>query len=200
MPESPFYTNRFLAKSRRETSRFIKHRLLTGAAVAISAVIVRLALWRFHHVTLSWAEVWITLLTIVGSYGIVIAGAFIVNLFRAPALLDQERADEIAALTKENEALKHNQAGPEVSSQELRRREIVSAEAAKLDDIDRKILRYIHDHGQIHARILDQQFGDMALQSFVAKATRAGLISYANHLINIKPELNAAIESVFCPD
>jgi hypothetical protein len=43
--------------------------------------------------------VWINLLLVAGSYAIVIAGAFIVNLFRAPGLLDKERAGDIAALT-----------------------------------------------------------------------------------------------------
>jgi hypothetical protein len=67
--------------------------------VAIATIIVRLALWHFHRATLTWAEVWITLLTIAGSYGIVVLGASAVNLFRAPGLLDKERADEITALT-----------------------------------------------------------------------------------------------------
>ena len=99
MPESPSYANRLRTKASRETARFIHHKLLTGACVTTAVVIVRLALWHFHRLTLTWAEVWITLLTIVGSYGIVVIGAFVVNLFRAPWLLDAERAQEIVTLT-----------------------------------------------------------------------------------------------------
>ena len=129
MPELPSYARRIRAKARSETTRFIQHKLLTGACVAISVIIVRLALWHFHRLTLTWAEVWITLLTIVGSYGIVVIGAFVVNLFRAPGLLDKERAYEIAALsdelkqrTEENTALteKLNTPGPENKQKEIR--------------------------------------------------------------------------------
>jgi hypothetical protein len=99
MSEPPSYASRLRTKARRETTRFIQHKLLTGACVATAVVIVRLALWHFHRLTLTRAEVWITLLTIAGSYGIVVAGAFVVNLFRATGLLDEERADEIAVVT-----------------------------------------------------------------------------------------------------
>jgi hypothetical protein len=100
MPEPPSYASRLCAKAHRETVRFVQHKLLTGVCVATAVVIVRVALWHFHRLTLTWAEVWITLLTIVGSYGIVVSGAFIVNLFRAPGVLDKERADEIAEVTE----------------------------------------------------------------------------------------------------
>jgi hypothetical protein len=99
MPELPSYAKRLYTRAHRDATRFIQHKLLTGASVAIAAVIVRLALWHFHRLTSTWVEVWITLLTIAGSYGIVVAGAFVVNLFRAPGLLDKERADEIGVLT-----------------------------------------------------------------------------------------------------
>jgi hypothetical protein len=99
MPELPSYANRLRAKARRETTRFIQHKLLTGACVATAAVIVRLALWHFNRLTLTWADVWINLLIIGGSFAIVALVAFAVNLFRATALLDQAREDEITAVT-----------------------------------------------------------------------------------------------------
>jgi hypothetical protein len=99
MSDLPSYARRVWAKARSETTRFIQHKLLTGACVAISVILVRVALWHYHRLPLTWADVWITLLTIVGSYGIVVLGAFVVNLFRAPGLLDNERAYEIAALS-----------------------------------------------------------------------------------------------------
>ena len=63
------------------------------------AVLVRLALWKFHKVKLTWADVWADLLIIVGSYAVVVLGTFVVNLFRAPVWLDNDRAKEIADLT-----------------------------------------------------------------------------------------------------
>jgi hypothetical protein len=116
MPELPSYARRVRAKAHSETTRFIQHKLLTGVCVAISVIIVRLALWHFHRLTLTWAEVWITLLTIVGSYGIVVAGAFIVNLFRAPVLLDNERAGEIRALAQR---LKETEKETDVAQQKI---------------------------------------------------------------------------------
>ena len=44
---------------------------------------MRVALWHFDRITLTWADVWISLLIIAGSFVIVLLGAFIVNLFRA---------------------------------------------------------------------------------------------------------------------
>ena len=96
----PSYARRLFAKAIRETTRFTQHKLLTGAAVAIATVIVRLALWHFHRITLMWAEVSINLLIIAGSFVIVLLGAVIVNLFRATALLDRERSEENAALAE----------------------------------------------------------------------------------------------------
>jgi hypothetical protein len=98
MPESSSYASRFLKKECRETARFTQHKLLTGVAVGTAVVIMRLALWHFRQITLTWAEVWINLLIVAGSSVIVLLGAFVVNLFRVPVLLDAERADEIAKL------------------------------------------------------------------------------------------------------
>jgi hypothetical protein len=94
----PSYTCRLFAKASDETARFIHHKLMTGVAVACATVIVRVALWHFHRITLTWTEVLINLLIIAGSFGIVLLGAFIVNLFRAPPLLDRKRSEENAAL------------------------------------------------------------------------------------------------------
>jgi len=94
----PSYTRRLFAKALRETLRFTQHKLLTGAAVAIAAIIMRVALWHFDRITLTWADVWISLRIIAGSFVIVLLGAFIVNLFRAAPLLDRKRSVDNAAL------------------------------------------------------------------------------------------------------
>jgi hypothetical protein len=212
MPELPSYGGRLWAKAYNETARFIQHKLLTGVCVAISVIIVRLALWRFHRLTLTWAEVWITLLTIVGSYGIVVLGAFVVNLFRAPVLLDRERvgeiaiitatlkqqADDIAALTTENEGLKQTNTVPEVSAQEQRRRAFASAKIKELGEVGRTILRYVADQGSFNMSAGPlSNFNEMAVNNFLARALPSGLVSYQNHIMSIKPELTSAVEFVF---
>jgi hypothetical protein len=201
MPEPPFYARRVFTRAFHDTASFTQRKLSVSAFMA---VIVRLAFWRVGQVQATWngawRELWHDSLIVVASYATVVLGSFIVNLFRAPALLDQERADEIAALAKENEALKQKQAVPEVSPQELRRRELVSAEAMSLGETGCKVLRYIHDHGQVHAMALDEHFGSVTVQAFVSKAIPSGLILYANHLIEIKPELSSAIEFILHAD
>ena len=98
MPEPPSYARRVFAKAFQETASFTHRKLLVSAFMA---VIVRLAFWRFTSQTTwngVWHELWRDLLIIVGSYAAVILGSFIVNLFRAPALLDAESQQEINRL------------------------------------------------------------------------------------------------------
>ncbi len=105
-PEPVSYARRFFAKLRHETFRYAKQKLLTGASVGAMAVIVRLILGKLQviNVTSDQArEIWISLLILLGAYVLVFLGSFIVNLFRTPALLDQERAGEIALLKGERD-------------------------------------------------------------------------------------------------
>ena|SRR5437870_5678629 len=103
----PSYASRFFTKVRRETTHFIKHKLLTGACVAVTALTVRLALWHFHQTSLTWSEVWTNVLIIVGSFAVVVLGVLVVNLFRAPALLDRERtACHIDTFCRRNDSLR----------------------------------------------------------------------------------------------
>jgi hypothetical protein len=99
MPEPPSYARRFFTKAYRETADFSRHKLVVGPSVAITAIIVRLFLLRFHQLKLTWADAWNDLLIIVGSYTTVLIMSFVVNLFRAPVLLVQDRANEITSLT-----------------------------------------------------------------------------------------------------
>jgi hypothetical protein len=102
MPEPPSYIRRVFAKAFQETASFTQRKLLVSAFMA---VIVRVAFWRFAQTQASWngvwAEVWRDLLIIVGSYATVVLGSFVVNLFRAPSLLDAECQHEIGRLTSE---------------------------------------------------------------------------------------------------
>jgi len=103
MSEPPTYVRRVLATALSETTRFAKHKLLIGTCVAVVTIMVRLrlALWHFHRLTMTWDEVWISLLVAVSSVATVALGSLIVNLFRATALLDKERVGEIKALTSQ---------------------------------------------------------------------------------------------------
>jgi hypothetical protein len=78
------------------------------------------------------------------------------HFLSTPPKLASKQAETIAAFTEENQNLRQKQAAPEISPQEWRRREIVSVEAQKLGEHGRKILRYIDDHGQVHAITLDE--------------------------------------------
>jgi hypothetical protein len=102
MPEPLSYNRRVFAKAFQETASFTQRKLSVSAFMA---VIVRVAFWRFAQTQATWngvwAEVWRDLLIIVGSYTTVILGSFVVNLFRAPGLLDAECQQQISHLTSE---------------------------------------------------------------------------------------------------
>jgi hypothetical protein len=196
MPEPPSYLRRFVTRASHETALFTYRKLLIGFLMGL---ISRIALLRLGKVTITWADVWRDLLIFSGAYSAVVLVSFLLNLIRTPALLDRERADEIAALSKENDTLKQKQTVPEVSAQERRRRDFVSAEIRKLGEVGRKILRYIDDQGHVNAMAvkLDSKFNENAVSAFLAMAIPSGLISYANHVMSIKPELKSAVEFVF---
>ena len=96
MSESPSYLRRFITRASRETSVFTYRKLLVGLFMGL---IGRVALLLFGNVRITWADVWRDLLIFFGSYVAVVLASFVWNLFRTPAILDKERADEIAALT-----------------------------------------------------------------------------------------------------
>ena len=165
---------------------------------AIPAVLASAAQFIWKHKThSSFTDMWIAIGIIIAVYLVLSTLEAIRNfVVISPVNVYSRQSETIAAFAKENESLKQRQASPEVSSQERRRREIMSADVKKLGEIGSAILRYIHDHGQVHAMTLDEHFGNVAVQDFVRKAISSNLISYNNHLINIKPELNSAIEFI----
>jgi hypothetical protein len=167
---------------------------------AIPAVLVSIAQFFWKHKThSSFADMWIAIAIIIAVYLVLSTLEAIRNfVVISPVNIYSRQSETIAAFSKENEVLKQKQAVPEVSPQERRRREIVSVEAKKLGEVGRKILRYIDDHGQVHAMTLEEQFGD--IHDFVAKAMPGGLISYKDHLVDIKPELKSSVEFVLASE
>jgi hypothetical protein len=155
-------------------------------------------IWK-HQTQSSFTDMWIAIAIIVAVYLVLSTLEAIRNfVVISPVNIYYRQSESIAELNQEHERLKQKLAVPEVSPQELRRREIVSVEANKLGETGRKMLRYIADHGQINAMTLVEKFGDT--HDFIAKAIPGGLITYRDHLIDIKPELNSAIEFVFASE
>ena len=181
-----------MAWRKRPPSRFFSIYRAIPAVLASTAQFI----WK-HKDHDPFTDMWIAIAIIIAVYLVLSTLEAIRNyVVISPVNIYSRQSETIATLCNENELLKQKQTVPEVSPQERRRRDIVSAEAQKLGKVGCEILRYIHDHGQIHAMAVDEQFGDIEAKAFVAKALPGGLISYANHLINIKSELNSAIEFV----
>jgi hypothetical protein len=143
-----------------------------------------------------WVATAIILAVYLGLYALETIRNFVVV---SPVVIHSRQCETITLLTRENENLRQRLAVPEVPSQERRRRELVSKEVGALGKTGREILRYIHDQGQVNALALrmESQFDDKAVGDFTAKAMRAGLILYENHVMRIKPELKTALEFVF---
>jgi hypothetical protein len=100
MPTSPSYLSRVVAKAKHETALFTWRKLLTGLCMA---VIVRIALWHFAVAAPRLSDLWRDLLIIVGSYAVVIISSSVINLVRAPALLDAECQRTIEDLSRQLE-------------------------------------------------------------------------------------------------
>jgi hypothetical protein len=129
-------------------------------------------LWK-HKAHSPFTDMWIAIGIIVAVYMILSTLEAIRNyVVISPVNVHARQSGTIAALSKENEGLKQKQAVPEVSAQEQRRRELASAEIQKLGEFGRKILRYIHDRGQISATglQLSGQFNERAVTNFLAIA------------------------------
>ena|ERR1039458_6864401 len=96
MPETISYWRRWCAKAKDQTFLFAKQRLIFGCCMAI---VTAVALWAFGKSAVTLAALGRTVAIFVGSYLFVFTMSFVVNMFRAPALLDEERVREIDGLT-----------------------------------------------------------------------------------------------------
>ena len=98
--ERSSYSRRWVTKAYSETRTFTGNKLL---ASALMSIIVQAALWKFGKIHLDWSDLGRTLLIFAGSYVTAILGSFVVNFFRAPALLDGEYHQELIRLSLELE-------------------------------------------------------------------------------------------------
>src|ERR1700675_268215 len=137
--------------------------------------------------------------TIFAVYFVLFAVENIWNIIAiTPPKIYAEQVDLIGELGARNSFLEAELRSPPTPPQEQRRRSFVSGELKKLGEVDRKILRYIHDQGQVSAMALkvDSHFNEIAVNNLVSRVLPAGLILYQNHVISIKPELQSALEFV----
>jgi hypothetical protein len=154
----------------------------------------------------SFAELVLIVATIFGVYlGLFVLESLWKFVVDTPVKIYAEQIDLIAEsgskfsfLERRCAELEAQRSNQNVSPQEQRRRELVSSSVTKLNEEEKKILRYVFDQGRIDANALkmSHQFDEASVQSFVAKALPGGLILYQNHVISIKPELAAAVEFV----
>jgi hypothetical protein len=95
------YGERIWAKTYHETKQFIKRRLLFGVCMG---VIGSIALGLFGKAHLSPLDIARNAGIVVGSYVFVLLTGFLINLGRAPGLLDGEREATISDLTAKLQA------------------------------------------------------------------------------------------------
>jgi hypothetical protein len=100
MPRLPSYPRRLLQRAYSETAAFTKGKLLMSA---IMGLLTRFALWEFSTKTKIGREIILDMLILAGCYVVVSVGALLVNLFRAPALLDAECQHKIEHLSEQLE-------------------------------------------------------------------------------------------------
>jgi len=100
MPKLRSYLRRALNRAYHETAAFTKGKLLISAVMAL---LTRFTLWELSAKNKIGREIVLDLMILAGCYVAVSIGAFIVNLFRAPALLDAECQREIARLSQQLE-------------------------------------------------------------------------------------------------
>jgi hypothetical protein len=177
------------------------HAKLFSLPRAIPSVLASAAqfIWK-HKAHSPFTDMWIAIGIIMAVYLVLSTLEAIRNfVVISPVNIYSRQSAKITALSNENETLKRTPAIPEITAQEQRRRVLVSAEMKKLGNAGRKILRQIEDHGSLSVigAKLDRQFGEDAVSAFLAVAIQGGIISYVNHVMSIKPELQLAVEFVF---
>jgi hypothetical protein len=133
VPKLQSYPRRVLTKAFRETTAFTLGKLLVSA---LMGMIVRAVSWEFSH-TEGWHELVLDLSIFAGCYAAVSITAFIVNLFRAPALLDAACQKEINRLSAELEFPDKAQA------------EYLRGLLMKLSDSGKAVLRFALFHEEI---------------------------------------------------
>src|SRR5260370_29886020 len=167
------------------------------AIPTVAASIIQFV-WK-HQANTPFKEMWIAAAIIVGVYLALFvlesAWKFIVL---TPPEIYAEQLEVIQEYIGKLGALEEAQREPQISPQEQRRRQLVSARIRELGEIGRHILRCVADHGEIKVLALNAEydFGEAALKGFLQRAIHAALVMHDNGQLRLNPELKSAIEFV----
>ncbi len=132
------------------------------------AVIVRGAFWEFSKGRV-WAELGRDLLILAGSYITVTIGAFIVNLFHAPVLLDADCQKEIGRLSEQ------------LASPDKAQADHLRALLAKLNDNGKAILNLALFHEELTYKLMEASgISSAVIQDGIRNCLDIGLLHWQN--------------------
>ncbi len=158
--------------------------------------------WK-HNANTPFKEMWIAVAIIVGVYLtlFILESLWKLTVLTPPKIYD-EQIQVIQEYIGKLGALEEAQRVPQISPQEQRRRQLVSARIRELGEIGRHILRCVADHGEIKVLALNAEydFGEAALNGFLQRAIPGALVMHENGQLSLNPELKPAIEFVLASD
>ncbi len=125
-------------------------------------------------------------------------GTFLISLFRAPKLLDIDRAKEIEDLSKCNSA----RTPPTVSSLEQERRTFVSEKMQEFSEQEQAILKHILNHGRADRHALAAAFGYPQADEVTHKGLKHEILVRGDYpyQFRVNPTFEAAISFYFHGD
>lgn len=109
------------------------------------------------------------LINAAGGAGVAFIGSLLISLFRAPKLLDADRATEIHGLRWQSASLSQElktarallAAPPKVSEWEQRQRKLVAEKLAMFSDDEKRVIQHIVHHGQVdRAALINAGIGE----------------------------------------
>jgi hypothetical protein len=136
----------------------------------VMGIVIRGAFWEFAK-TKIWAELTRDLLIFIGSYITVTIGAFVVNIFRVPALLDAECRQETLRLSQQLELPDKAQA------------DYLCGLIAKLSDSGKAVIRLALHHQEVSFQQMKiEGLSDDALRTAVQECFSIGLLRHRNDM------------------
>ena len=156
------YYSLVLARTFKETTKIWNvHRFWAALAVPLSGAILRVGTRGL--VAIGWREI---LVFAVFGFATCWVGSYLINLLRVPAILHDEQAAVIDALT-----------APPLSPQEQRRIEIVRRKLEAFPEKEKAVLQYIWEHGSVNTHTLPySELDGSAAPEALRKGVRQGLL------------------------
>lgn len=171
-------------------------------AIPTVAAFIAQFVWK-HKAHTSFTEMWIALGIIVAVYLMLFALESLWKFVAStPPKIYGEQIEVIQEYIGKLGALEEARREPEISPQEQRRRQLVSARIRELGEVGRHILHCIADHGEIKVLALSAEydFGDAALNGFFQRAIPDALVMQGNGSVSLNPTLKPAIEFVLASE